>query len=75
MVSGAIAHADLQQTSPQALAYVIALLKTHPHFVTKWAPRLAKLPLSPAEQDLYFFMLAARWPDDIRGDPAFHHGT
>jgi len=20
-------------------------------------------------------MLAARWPDDIRGDPTFHHGA
>ena len=74
MVSGAMAYADLKQTSPQTLARVIALLKTHPHFETKWAPRLTQLNLSSEEQDLYLFMLAARWPDDIRGDPAFHHG-
>jgi len=75
MVSGAIAYADLKQTSPQTLARVIALLKTHPHFETKWAPRLQQSGLSPEEQDLSLFMLAARWPDDIRQDPAFHHGA
>jgi hypothetical protein len=54
---------------------VVALLKTHPHFETKWAPRLTQVPLSPEEQALYLFMLAARWPDDVRGDPEFHHGA
>jgi len=39
------------------------------------APRLAQLNLSAAEQDLYLFMLAARWPDDIRGDASFQHGA
>jgi hypothetical protein len=75
MVSGAIAYADLKQASPETLARVIALLKMHPHFATKWAPRLAQLHLSPEEQELYLFMLAARWPDDMRGDAAFHHGA
>jgi len=75
MVSGAIAYADLKQTSPETLARVIALLKSHPQYQTKWVPRLAQLTLTPEEQDLYLFMLAARWPDDIRGDAAFHHGA
>src|SRR5499433_1777830 len=75
MVSGAIAYADLKHTSPETLARVIALLKSHPHYKTKWVPRLAQLNLSAEEQDLYLFMLAARWPDDIRGDPTFHHGS
>jgi hypothetical protein len=75
MVSGAIAYADLQQTSPETLARVIALLKSHPQYQTKWVPRLAQLTLTPEEQELYLFMLAARWPDDIRGDAAFHHGA
>ena len=75
MVSGAMAYAELAHASPQTLARVIALLKTHPHFETTWAPRLAQRPLSPEEQALYLFMLAARWPDDIRGDPTFHHGA
>jgi hypothetical protein len=75
MVSGAIAYADLKQTSSETLARVIALLKTHPHFEAKWAPRLAQIHLSSEEQETYLFMLAARWPDDIRGDAAFHHGA
>ena len=39
MVSGAIAYADLKQTSPQTLEQVVALLKTHPQFETKWKPQ------------------------------------
>src|SRR5215813_6897443 len=53
MVSGAIAYADLKQTSPETLARVIALLKSHPQYQTKWVPRLAQLTLTPEEQDLY----------------------
>jgi hypothetical protein len=75
MVSGAIAYADLQHASPQTLARVLTLLKAHPHFETTWAPRLAQGPLSPEEQALSLFMLAARWPDDIRKDATFHHGA
>jgi S1/P1 Nuclease len=75
MVSGAIAYADLQQTRPQAVAQVVALLKTHPQFETKWKPQLHRSFVAPDERDLYLFMLAARWPDDIRGDPAFHRGA
>src|SRR5262249_16546996 len=75
MVSGAIAYADLQHASPQTLARVLTLLKAHPYFEMTWAPRLSQSPRSPEEQDLYLFMLAARWPDDIRHDPAFHHGA
>jgi len=47
MVSGAIAYADLTQASPETLARVVALLKTHPHFATKWAPRLAQIMYYP----------------------------
>ena len=58
MVSGAIAYADLKQTRPQTLAQVVALLKTHPHFETKWKPQLNQSFVSPDEQDLFLFMLA-----------------
>jgi S1/P1 Nuclease/Metal binding domain of Ada len=75
MVAGAIAYADLQQNHPETLARVVALLKTHPHFATKWAPRLAQFHLTPEEHALSLFMLAARWPDDIREDPIFHHSA
>ena len=29
--------------------------------------------MSEQDQDRFLFMLAARWPDDIRGDSAFDH--
>ncbi len=37
--------------------------------------RVVALLKTPEEQDLYLFMLTARWPDDIRQDPTFHHGA
>lgn len=75
MVSGAIAYTDLKQASPQTLDQVVALLKTQPHFETKWKPQLNQSFVAPDEQELFLFMLAARWPDDIRRNPAFHHGA
>ena len=66
MVSGAIAYSALTQASPTALARVVELLKAHPHFPTKWTAEITKPFVPPEERDLYLFMLAARWPDDIR---------
>jgi hypothetical protein len=75
MVSGAIAYADLKQSNPQTLARVVALLKTHPHFETRWQRQIDQPSVPADERDLLLFMLAARWPDDIRTNPAFHHGA
>jgi hypothetical protein len=75
MVSAAIAYTELKQGSPEALARVVALLKLHPEFSTRWAPELAKRFVPANERDLYLFMLAARWPDDIRGDESFDHSA
>src|SRR5262245_29887176 len=47
MVSGAIAYADLKQDSPQTLERVIALLKAHPHYETRWERRLAPRDFLP----------------------------
>ena len=66
MVSGAIAYSELTQASATALARVVDLLKAHPDFPTKWTAEMAKPFVPPAERDLYLFMLAARWPDNIR---------
>ncbi|RYC67087.1 S1/P1 nuclease [Spirosoma sordidisoli] len=67
MAIGAIAYRDLQQKSPKTLARVLNLLRQHPDVKTRWAPMMADTTLTPAEKDRYLFMLAARWPDDIRG--------
>ena len=75
MVSAAIAYADLQDRNPAVIAKVIEALKQHPRF-DKWAPKLKQV--SASDQDLYLFMLAARWSDDVRGDieydrPVWHY--
>src|SRR5262249_46203752 len=42
------------------------LLKNHEHFADFWAPVLELLPESRRDEAL--FMLAARWPDDMRAN-------
>ena len=64
MVSGAIAYTELQAKSPQSVPRVIALLKKHPDYVSKWQTQLNTVP--QGDRDLYLFMLATRWADDAR---------
>ncbi len=71
MVMGAIAYDDLQKTSPDTVARVVAILRQHPQYESRWKSQLAGM--SEQDQERYLFMLAARWPDDIRGDKAFDH--
>ena len=78
MVSGAIAYSDLQKTAPSKVQKVVALLKNHPEYFTRWRPEFENASLTAAEQDQYLFMLAARWPDDAREElqfnrPAWHY--
>ena len=71
MASGAIAFDVLKAESPQTLAAVVALLKRHPQFGTRWEEKLTGL--SEEDQGRHLFMLAARWPDDIRGNKKYDH--
>jgi len=64
MASAAIAYADLKERNPAVLAKVVEALKQHPHFKSEWAPKLEQV--SADDRDLYLFMLAAKWPDDVR---------
>ena len=79
MAIGAIAYRDMQAKSPRRLARVLAILRQHPDVNTRWAPMLRDSSLTPTEKDEYLFMLAARWPDDIRGQnnpndhPSWHY--
>jgi hypothetical protein len=68
MVSGAIAYSELKQASATALARVVALLKAHPHFPTKWTAEIMKPFVAPEERDLYLFMLASQeqTPENLR---------
>jgi S1/P1 Nuclease len=64
MVSGAIAYTELQKIAPQSVPRVIALLKKHPDYTSKWQTQISNVPA--ADRDLYLFMLAAKWADDAR---------
>jgi len=64
MTSAAIAYADLKERNPGVLAKVVQVLRKHPHFESKWHEKLSQVPQD--DRDLCLFMLAARWPDDIR---------
>lgn len=73
MLTGAIAYDVLQKENPQALAAAVALLKQHPLYDKMWARKLEKVDADDRDQAL--FMLAARWPDDIRGNSDYEHPT
>ena len=71
MATGAIAYDDLIRGSPATIARTVAILRQHPQYESRWKPQVAGM--SEQDQERFLFMLAARWPDDIRGDSAFDH--
>ena len=71
MAMGAITYGDLVRSAPANVARVVATLRQHPQYESRWKPQLAGL--TQPDQERYLFMLAARWPDDIRGDSQFDH--
>jgi hypothetical protein len=77
MVTGAIAYRELQQTSPQLANRIVAILRQHPGYQTRWSAKLNDPSLSDDDRNQYLFMLAARWPDDVRGEvydhPTWHY--
>jgi hypothetical protein len=73
MVTGAIAYRELKAADPTALKRVIAIFKEHPFYEERWKPAIAALETNdPDKEGLFLLMNAARWPDDIRGDPELH---
>jgi hypothetical protein len=72
MVSGAIAFDLLKQDDPQALARVLNTLREHPQYADPFVTKLVSRP--PEDRDLFLFMLAARWPDDVRRNAEYHRG-
>lgn len=71
MTVAAIAYKHLKQNSPGTIAKWIAILKTHPEFDTRWKKRYDSLPAN--DREIFLFMAAARWPDDIRSEPSYTH--
>ena len=52
----------------------MAILRQHPDFAQRWAGNVNDPALSDDDRNQYLFMLAARWPDDVRGT-AYDHPT
>src|SRR4051812_25015356 len=65
MVVAGIAYRDLKRSDPDKVDRVVALLKRHPQFNSLWKSQLEAV--AQEDRDQLLFMLAARWPDDIRG--------
>lgn len=66
----AVAWVAYQKLTPEKKARVAKLLAKNPYFKKKWA---AMIPSgTPADQrNLMMFMIAATWPDEIKGDNAY----
>ncbi|MDV3002542.1 MAG: hypothetical protein N5P05_004197 (plasmid) [Chroococcopsis gigantea SAG 12.99] len=73
MITGAIAYSDLERNDPGALKKTVAILKKHPEYESRWQPMLAKV--AEGDRDTLLFMLAAKWPDDIRRNPTYDRPT
>lgn len=70
MVSGSVAYAVLQKEYPETLKQVVAILKKHPQY-DEWKRKLNEIPAE--DRDQFLLMLAARWPDDARGNKQYNH--
>lgn len=66
MVAAAITFDQLQVEHRESLQAVVDVLSGHPDYARLWKPLLDKLPAGE-QRDRAIFMLAARWPDDVRG--------
>jgi hypothetical protein len=71
MTTAAIAYDVLAKENPKALAAALAILKQNPLYDKMWAKQLENV--DPENRDQALFMLAARWPDDIRNNPDYNH--
>jgi hypothetical protein len=73
MTTGAIAYREMKAADPAALARVLAALRLHPQYGRYWQKQVEEM--AGEDGEVLLFMLAARWPDDIRGRPEFDHGV
>jgi hypothetical protein len=73
MAVAAIAYMNLTPNRRQAIDSV---LQSHPWYNSVWRQEYQQLGPSPGMVfPAYAFIRAAAWPDDIRDNPTYHHGT
>jgi len=74
MVTAAIMYDVLKHEHPDSIPKIVAILREHPQYDVHWAHKIAAIPnMTDENKDIYLFMLAARWPDDIRKDSEYDH--
>ncbi len=73
MVTGAIAYQELKAKDEAALKVVLTLLKKH-YYYPEWEKIMNSEYISETDRDLFLFMYATRWADDIRNDQAENRG-
>lgn len=69
----AVAYIAYGQLKPKVKKRISALLKLNPNY-SKWQGMLPK-DVSSAESDMYLFMMAATWPDEIKALGSGFHGN
>ena len=68
MVMGAVAY-DRLQNARESVTRILIILRQHPQYESAWKSQIAGM--KEQDQERFLFMLAARWPDDIRGNKEF----
>ena len=68
-----VAYSAYQQLTPVEQARVTALLKLNPYYA-KWL-KFIPAGTSDADRDMYVFMMAATWPDEIKAMGSGYFGT
>ncbi|MFY9559518.1 MAG: S1/P1 nuclease [Terriglobales bacterium] len=65
-----VAYAAYQKLTPAAKKRVGALLKLNPDYKKKWSA-LIPAGTAPKDRPMMFFMIAATWPDQIKGETGY----
>jgi len=74
----AVAYIAWQNLTPAQRTRVSALVKLNPLYSVRWS-NLIPVNITGDQRDMYLFMIAATWPDQIKGDmkdfPCDGHGN
>ncbi|HQY87257.1 MAG TPA: S1/P1 nuclease [Tepidisphaeraceae bacterium] len=73
MVTGSVAYDILARDNPEALKEIVRILKQHPSYTEYLRKRVESVPKK--DRDRHLLMIAARWPDDIRGLDEYNHSA
>jgi hypothetical protein len=66
-----VAYLAYQKLTPAMQARVWALLQMNPYFTDGTWAKMLPAGISEADKQLMIFMIAATWPDEIKGDPNY----